>query len=106
MTELGSDATTRRSVESVNRDVASLYALCEGALTMLRGARLDAPETLHHVMGRGIEGRAIFRRKGPAGYAGVPRPLPQLRFFVNLPQNRMASSIHPSALVPVPSPKP
>jgi len=28
---------------------------------MPRGPRLDAPETLHHVMVRGIEGRAIFR---------------------------------------------
>lgn len=28
---------------------------------MPRGPRLDAPDTLHHVMVRGIEGRAIFR---------------------------------------------
>lgn len=28
---------------------------------MPRGPRLDAPETVHHVMVRGIEGRAIFR---------------------------------------------
>jgi len=28
---------------------------------MPRGPRLDAPGTLHHVMVRGIEGRAIFR---------------------------------------------
>ena len=27
---------------------------------MPRGARLDAPDTLHHVMVSGIEGRAIF----------------------------------------------
>ena len=43
---------------------------------------------------------------GPAGCPGAPCPLPQWRFCVNLSQNRMASSIHPSALVPVPSPKP
>ncbi len=42
---------------------------------------------------------------GPADCAGGSCPLPQLLFFVNLSQNRMASSIHPSALVPVPSPK-
>ena len=28
---------------------------------MPRGPHLDAPDTLRHVMGRGIEGRAIFR---------------------------------------------
>jgi hypothetical protein len=28
---------------------------------MPRQARLDAPGTLHHVIGRGIEGSAIFR---------------------------------------------
>src|SRR5574341_2363769 len=28
---------------------------------MPRGPRLDAPDTLHHVMVRGIEGRSIFR---------------------------------------------
>src|SRR5512139_1561836 len=28
---------------------------------MPRGPRLDAPNTLHHVMVRGIEGRSIFR---------------------------------------------
>ena len=31
---------------------------------MPRGPRLDAPETLHHVMGRGIERRRLF--EGPA----------------------------------------
>lgn len=30
---------------------------------MPRQARLDAPGTLHHVMGRGIEGSDIFRNK-------------------------------------------
>jgi hypothetical protein len=30
---------------------------------MPRQARLDAPGTLHHVMGRGIEGTKIFRNK-------------------------------------------
>ncbi len=30
---------------------------------MPRQARLDAPGTLHHVMGRGIEGNEIFRVK-------------------------------------------
>ncbi len=30
---------------------------------MPRQARLDAPGTLHHVMGRGIEGNDIFRVK-------------------------------------------
>ena len=30
---------------------------------MARQARLDAPGTLHHVMGRGIEGIKIFRNK-------------------------------------------
>ena len=30
---------------------------------MPRQARLDAPGTLHHVMGRGIEGAKIFRNK-------------------------------------------
>jgi len=30
---------------------------------MPRQARLDAPGTLHHVMGRGIEGSEIFRSK-------------------------------------------
>jgi hypothetical protein len=30
-------------------------------LSMPRQARLDAPGTLHHVMGRGIEGNDIFR---------------------------------------------
>jgi len=38
-----------------------LIALCYGSPTMPRGPRLDAPDTLHHVMVRGIEGRAIFR---------------------------------------------
>jgi hypothetical protein len=28
---------------------------------MPRSPRLDAPDTLHHVLGRGIEGRPIFR---------------------------------------------
>lgn len=28
---------------------------------MPRGPRLDAPDPLHHVMVRGIEGRTIFR---------------------------------------------
>ena len=28
---------------------------------MPRGPRLDAPETLHHIMVRGIERRALFR---------------------------------------------
>ncbi len=28
---------------------------------MPRGLRLDAPDTLHHVMVRGLEGRPIFR---------------------------------------------
>ena len=30
---------------------------------MPRHARLDAPGTLHHVMGRGIEGTMIFRTR-------------------------------------------
>ena len=30
-------------------------------MVMLRSARLDAPGVLHHVMGRGIEKRKIFR---------------------------------------------
>jgi REP element-mobilizing transposase RayT len=34
--------------------------LCSGAPTMSRGARLDAPETLHHVMVRRIERTPIF----------------------------------------------
>ena len=29
---------------------------------MPRQARLDAPGTLHHVVGRGIEGTTVFRR--------------------------------------------
>jgi len=31
---------------------------------MLRKPRLDIPGTLHHVMGRGIEGKKIFRKDG------------------------------------------
>ena len=30
---------------------------------MPRGARLDAPGTLHHVIGRAIEGAKIFRNR-------------------------------------------
>jgi len=30
---------------------------------MPRQARLDAPGTLHHVMGRGIEGTEIFKKE-------------------------------------------
>ena len=49
-------------------DVVDLLTLCltgdppsayPGA--MPRGPRLDAPGVLHHVMARGIEGRALFR---------------------------------------------
>lgn len=32
---------------------------------MPRKARLDAPGTLHHVIGRGIEGTKIFRPSLP-----------------------------------------
>jgi hypothetical protein len=35
-------------------------SLCYRPPTMPRGPRLDAPDTLHHVMVRGIEGRATF----------------------------------------------
>ena len=31
---------------------------------MPRQPRLDAPGTLHHVIGRGIEGSKIFRNRG------------------------------------------
>src|SRR5512136_2477960 len=41
--------------------MASFIAFCSRSPTMPRGPRLDAPDTLHHVMVRGIEGRAIFR---------------------------------------------
>ncbi len=33
-------------------------------MTMPRQPRLDAPGTLHHVIGRGIEGTEIFRNEG------------------------------------------
>jgi len=42
-------------------DVASGRSLCYAPPAMPRQSRLDAPETLHHVMVRGIERRALFR---------------------------------------------
>jgi len=42
------------------RDVASCSLSVTLLLTMPRPARLDAPNTLHHVMMRGLERRAIF----------------------------------------------
>ena len=43
-----------------------LVDLCRGC-GMPRLARLDAPEILHHVMGRGIEKRKIFWGLGDVG---------------------------------------
>src|SRR5574341_1810770 len=43
------------------RDVAIYGTLCYDCRAMPRQARLDAPDTLHHVMVRGIERTAIFR---------------------------------------------
>ena len=42
-------------------DVASGRSLCYAPPAMPRQPRLDAPETLHHVMVRGIERTQIFR---------------------------------------------
>jgi len=42
-------------------DVASGRSLCYAPLAMPCQSRLDAPETLQHVMVRGLERRAIFR---------------------------------------------
>jgi len=36
------------------RDVVSLFAFCYPFLAMPRQARLDAPDTLHRVMVRGL----------------------------------------------------
>ena len=69
---------------------------------MPRQARLDAPGTLHHVMGRGIEGTKIFRNKGDrtdflqrlvAGPARCPRLVransPTRRLFYQLAAGKM-----------------
>jgi hypothetical protein len=42
-------------------DVAYLSYIAGILRAMPRQARLDAPDTLHHVMVRGLERRAIFR---------------------------------------------
>jgi hypothetical protein len=70
---------------------------------MPRQPRLDAPGTLHHVMGRGIEGTKIFRtdtdregflsRLGNLCQEGFLRPMPgrswRIMFYVELNINNV-----------------
>jgi len=59
---------------------------------MPRGARLDAPGTLHHVMVRGIEKRSIVNDGGSFGSPTFMRRLYQTRHLKHMSEKKCQSN--------------